>query len=98
MEAIKHKAMEYDYSMLKVYQYCYKLFSVIPSEIFLELYNGKEIEEECTTTDLEVIIKDQLYLQSEVIRMKCKQEHQTLKSYEKYIKRYDILFIHYWTK
>ena len=46
MEAIKHKAMEYEYSMLKVYQYSYKLFSVIPSKIFLEIYTGKEIEEE----------------------------------------------------
>ena len=48
-------------------QYCYELFGIIPSKIFLEIYTGKEIEEEWTTTDLEVIIKDQLYLQSELL-------------------------------
>ena len=63
MEAIKQKALKYEYPMLRVYQYCYKLFSIVPSEIYI----GKEIEEEWTTTDLEVIIKDQLYLQSELL-------------------------------
>ena len=61
------EAMKYEYPLLRVYQYHFKLFSIIPSEIFSEIYIGKEIEEEWTTTDLEVIIKDQLYLQSELL-------------------------------